>query len=402
MDIKNLSLKKILGDDDWIYNPDFQYADFNGRAELHKGDRIILFRKGDEEAVSVVSLQAVGLCDKKLIYTANKLIEDIGISLRIGDSKNKIVKKFGTPDFVDCIEEGYYRYYLDYGEHTDEIFITRYHYLIAPDLLVCFGIPERHYQKLTDLEIVNDFQMVSAIMENRIACKKLGNEICPSKDRLSLIHQTIENRRIEGIQAKDVYFLESEIKNCSIEGIQSEKIVFANCVFEHVVFHSYYKAGYFCMGGKCKFKNCVFHDTFGVGIIYIAENLFQDCLFEGISIGAENNGAFIYDNKFINCIFKDMDWVGHGLFSNIVSGGKMKQIIYNEKGDISENQFSNMLIEDMEGNLDYPFCENELDSVIFRNVTLKGQMEENNNFVKCDTNGFTLIPKSNVCIKLDS
>lgn len=41
MNINNLSLQKIVGND-WRYYPDFQYADFSGKAELHKADRIIL------------------------------------------------------------------------------------------------------------------------------------------------------------------------------------------------------------------------------------------------------------------------------------------------------------------------------------------------------------------------
>lgn len=194
MNINNLSLQKIVGND-WRYYPDFQYADFSGKAELHKADRIILFRK--ENDVSVISLQAIGLCDKDLIRTADKLLMEIGLDLRMGDSRNKIVKKFGTPDLIDCIEEGYFRYF-DYNyEFTDKYLITRYHYLLAPNLLICFGIPKEQYQKLTDLEIVNDYQMVSAIMEKRIAHKKCGNEIFPCNDRLRFIHQTITNRLID-------------------------------------------------------------------------------------------------------------------------------------------------------------------------------------------------------------
>ncbi len=188
MNINNLSLQKVVGND-WRYYLDFQYADFSGKAELHKADHIILFRK--ENDVSVISLQAVGLCDKDLIRTADKILMEVGLDLRMGDSRNKIVKKFGTPDLIDCIEEGYFRYF-DYNyEFTDKYLITRYHYLLAPNLLLCFGIPKKQYQKLTDLEIVNDYQMVSAIMEKRIAHKKSGNEIFPCNDRLRFIHQTV-------------------------------------------------------------------------------------------------------------------------------------------------------------------------------------------------------------------
>jgi len=101
-----------------------------------------------------------------------------------------------------------------------------------------------------------------------------------------LIHQIIENRQIEGIQ--------------------SEKVEFANCVFEHVEFRNDYKTGYFFME-HCEFKNCIFHDTFGVFYSDITNNLFQDCLFEEISTGRKNEGIYLLENKFLNCIFKNID-----------------------------------------------------------------------------------------------
>lgn len=425
MNIKNLSLKKILGDD-WIYNPDFQYADFTGKAELHKGDRIILFKKGDEQEISVVSLQAIGLGDKKLIQTANKLLDEIGINLRIGDNQNQIVKKYGTPDFIDYIEEGYYRYYnVTYGFRYDKFLITRYHYLLAPDLLVCFGTPKKHYQKLTEVEIVNDLQMVTTIMENRTACMKLGNKIGPSKDRLSFIHQTIANRSIEGmqseivhiekseiesctikgIQAKKVIFFESTIRNCSIEGIQSELVQYDDCVFQNVVFHNSYNTNCIIITRSCTFENCTFHDISGVTFQFVLDNKFQNCLFEGISSEIKNGeGASLWANEFLNCTFKQIQWVGNGLCSNVMNGGKMEHIFYREilgkeiRG-IRKNQFINMQmkdielementeseIEDIELNEKYSFSDNILDSVTFNNVILKVKLGKMNKFTHCDT-----------------
>ncbi len=55
INIKNLSLEKLLGDD-WIFYPDFKYADFDGSAELHKGDHIIVFKRKNEKDLSVASL----------------------------------------------------------------------------------------------------------------------------------------------------------------------------------------------------------------------------------------------------------------------------------------------------------------------------------------------------------
>lgn len=388
MNITNLSLQKIVGND-WRYYPDFQYADFSGKAELHKADRIILFRK--ENDVSVISLQAIGLCDKDLIRTADKLLMEIGLDLRMGDSRNKIVKKFGTPDLIDCIEEGYFRYF-DYNyEFTDKYLITRYHYLLAPNLLICFGIPKEQYQKLTDLEIVNDYQMVSAIMEKRIAHKKCGNEIFPCNDRLRFIHQTITNRLIEDIHSKIVYFFKTDIKDCNIKEIYSETTEFEDCVFEHIEFMNHYRKGYFSMR-SCIFKNCIFHDTFGSVYLFICDNIFEDCLFEGIRTSRKTEGAFLLDNTFKNCIFRDMTWVGYGLYSNKVSGGKMKQIHYHEYKEIYDNQFIDVQMEDIEVEMeDYTFLKNKLYSVTFRNVILKGQMEKNNKFKHCDTSGLTYL-----------
>lgn len=388
MNINNLSLQKIVGND-WRYYPDFQYADFSGKAELHKADRIILFRK--ENDVSVISLQAIGLCDKDLIRTADKLLMEIGLDLRMGDSRNKIVKKFGTPDLIDCIEEGYFRYF-DYNyEFTDKYLITRYHYLLAPNLLICFGIPKEQYQKLTDLEIVNDYQMVSAIMEKRIAHKKCGNEIFPCNDRLRFIHQTITNRLIEDIHSKIVYFFKTDIKDCNIKEIYSETTEFEECVFEHIEFMNHYRKGYFSMR-SCIFKNCIFHDTFGSVYLFICDNIFEDCLFEGIRTSRKTEGAFLLDNTFKNCIFRDMIWVGYGLYSNKVSGGKMKQIHYHEYKEIYDNQFLDVQMEDIEVEMeDYTFLKNKLYSVTFRNVILKGQMEKNNKFKHCDTSGLTYL-----------
>ena len=388
MNINNLSLQKIVGND-WRYYPDFQYADFSGKAELHKADRIILFRK--ENDVSVISLQAIGLCDKDLIRTADKLLMEIGLDLRMGDSRNKIVKKFGTPDLIDCIEEGYFRYF-DYNyEFTDKYLITRYHYLLAPNLLICFGIPKEQYQKLTDLEIVNDYQMVSAIMEKRIAHKKCGNEIFSCNDRLRFIHQTITNRLIEDIHSKIVYFFKTDIKDCNIKEIYSETTEFEDCVFEHIEFMNHYRKGYFSMR-SCIFKNCIFHDTFGSVYLFICDNIFEDCLFEGIRTSRKTEGAFLLDNTFKNCIFRDMTWVGYGLYSNKVSGGKMKQIHYHEYKEIYDNQFLDVQMEDIEVEMeDYTFLKNKLYSVTFRNVILKGQMEKNNKFKHCDTSGLTYL-----------
>jgi len=409
MNIKDLSLKKVL-EDDWIYNPDFQYAGFDGTAELHKGDRIILFRRKNEKDIVVASFQAVGVCDKKLIQTANSMLAETGIDLRMGDSRSRIVKNFGLPDFTDCIEEGYCRYfrYGDYNDfYTKRFLLTRYHYLLAPDLLVCLGIPRKHYEKLTDVEIVTNLEMVSSIMNSRFACKDNGNESCPCKERLSLVRQTVENRSIEGIQAESVFFLESEINNCKIvriqskelhivelkfkdcriEGTQAENMQFAECVFENVEFRNDYKKGRIGIE-SCTFINCTFCDTFGASYVDIYDNQFQDCLFEGIKAG---EGAKLLGNKFMDCIFQNIVWMGYGMCFNIVSRGKMAHILYKEHGGIEDNQFSDLRIEDVQVDINgVSFSQNMFNSVTFENATLKGQMEKNNKFLNCNKRSFVI------------
>lgn len=348
MNIKDLSLKKVL-EDDWIYNPDFQYASFDGTAELHKGDRIILFRRKNEKDIVVASFQAVGLCDKKLIQTANSMLAETGIDLRMGDSRSRIVKNFGLPDFTDCIEEGYCRYFR-YGDY---------------------------------------------------------NDFCPCKERLSLVRQTVENRSIEGIQAESVFFLESEINNCKIvriqskelhivelkfkdcriEGTQAENMQFAECVFENVEFRNDYKKGRIGIE-SCTFINCTFCDTFGASYVDIYDNQFQDCLFEGIKAG---EGAKLLGNKFMDCIFQNIVWMGYGMCFNIVSRGKMAHILYKEHGGIEDNQFSDLRIEDVQVDINgVSFSQNMFNSVTFENATLKGQMEKNNKFLNCNKRSFVI------------
>ena len=128
MDIKKLTLKNILGKD-WIFEPDFCYADVSGNAELYKeGDSLILFRKEGEKDVCAVRFRAILNYDKKLFHTANKLMADIGLDFKMGDRLNKIIKKMGTPDFIYYLEEDYERYYWRYPHNFyayNDIFYVR-------------------------------------------------------------------------------------------------------------------------------------------------------------------------------------------------------------------------------------------------------------------------------------
>ena len=76
MNIKNLSLKSIL-DEDWVFEPNFNYADVSGSAQLYGFDSVILYRKEDEKDICVVRFHAISHYDKKLFYIVNKLIADM-------------------------------------------------------------------------------------------------------------------------------------------------------------------------------------------------------------------------------------------------------------------------------------------------------------------------------------
>ena len=114
MNVKNLSLKELLGKD-WTIEPDFCYADVPGSAELYRGgDSMILFRKRGSPDVCAVKLYAVLNYDKTLLNAANRLMSYMGLGLRMGDKLGKMARKYGTPTFVYYLEEDYERYYWRY------------------------------------------------------------------------------------------------------------------------------------------------------------------------------------------------------------------------------------------------------------------------------------------------
>lgn len=377
MNIKNLSLKYILGEN-WFFEPDFCYADVHGSAELYENeDSMILFRRKGDKAVSAIQFRAVLNYNKTLFREVNGLIADIGIDIKMGDKLSKMIKKFGTPTFIDYIEEDYYRYYNwyyrgYYYDYNDDFFIVRYHYLLSPDLLVCFGSPKIG-NSITDLEIVNDFEMVSGIMETRKACKELDKPKYQPKECLRLVNKKLENRKITGIQSKNVRFIKMEIENCSIDRIESENIVFRDCVFNHVIFDSHFETGHVSIK-YCKFFNCVFHDTFGSSSLGLENCLFQHCVFEGMGVETGEGMLFISDDQFLDCTFSELKWRGEGMFLFVkMIGGKLEHIFY-KSNEISCNEFSDVQIKNVELELDEPFTENEFTSVILENVKLNGKV----------------------------
>lgn len=72
-----------------------------------------------------------------------------------------------------------------------------------------------------------------------------------------------------------------------------------------------------------------------------------------------------------------------------MEGGKMEKIFY-KGNEMSCNKFSNVQIKDVELELNDSFSDNELKFVSLSDVKLKGNMEENNVFSKCNVNNCIL------------
>ena len=391
VNIREVSLKSILGEN-WRFEPDFCYADVFGNAELYEnGDRMVLFRKEGSTEVSAIHLRAILNYNKKLFCRANELIAEIGIDIKMGDKLSKIVKKFGTPAFVDYVEEDYYRYYNryyrgNYYDYNDEFYVVRYHYLLSSDLLVCFGVPKID-NYLTDLEIVNDFEMVSEIMKTRTACKESNVSMYQPKECIHFVNQKIQNRIITELQLKDICFAKVEVENCSINGIRLNNINFRECVFNNVTFNGHFEINDGSIE-RCKFVNCIVHDINGGAFLELKYCFFQHCLFEKISMHTEKNGLYFADDEFLNCIYKEIKLKGEVSFTKM-EGGKMEKIFY-KGNEISCNKFSNVQIKDVELELNDSFSDNELKFVSLSDVKLKGNMEENNVFLKCNINNCIL------------
>jgi len=389
MDIRKLSLKNILGKE-CVLEPDFCYAEMPGSAELYGMGNITLFRKKGDDSVTAVSFGTIRKDNKRLFHVANKLMDDMGIGLRMGDELSRIIKKFGAPTFIDYIEKDYnYYYFGDFYDYNDEFYVVRYHYLFAPDLLVCFGVPKID-KYLTDLEIVNDYQMVSEIMEVRRACKELDQSMYQPKEYVRLMNQKVKNRKFTEMQSKYFRLMKMEIENCSIEGIESKDIKFRDCVFHNVTFDNHYETGYVSIE-HCTFIHCVFHDTFGDGMLEVKDSLFQNCLFEGIGMEKEDGVFNMNTSEFIDCTFREIIWKGGGVFfGSKIKKGTMEHIYY-KTNDISRSTFSDLQIDTMELEVEeISFYDNQLNAVIFKNMTIKGMVEDNH-FVDCDTSGLTFI-----------
>ncbi len=390
MDIKKLTLKNILGKD-WIFEPDFCYADVSGNAELYKeGDSLILFRKEGEKDVCAVRFRAILNYDKKLFHTANKLMADIGLDFKMGDRLNKIIKKMGTPDFIYYLEEDYERYYWRYPhnfyDYNDIFYVVHYHYLVSPDLLVCLGVPKID-NRLTDLEIINDPKMITDIMQTREKIKEYEKELYQPKECKRFLKQRMENGAITEIKSQNIRFIKMEIENYIVEGIETADLRMRSCLFRNVTFENHFETG-FVQIEQCVFINCMFHDTFGDSFVELTDSVFQNCVFE--NIGMEKGIFNANINNFLDCVFRGIQWNGGGVFfRSKIKGGKMQHIFYTTN-DISSSDFSDIQIEHMEVEMEdedsIGFFENQFNTVRFCDTTVRAPIEDTY-FVNCDTSG---------------
>lgn len=393
MNIKDLSLKNLL-DEDYIFEPDFNYADVPGSAELYGFDSVILYRKKDKKDVSVVRFHAILNYDKKLFYIANELIANMGFDIKMGDPLSKMIKKYGNPNFIYYHEEDYERYYWryssDFYDYNDIFYIVHYHYLLSPDLLVCFGVPKSD-KRITDLEIVNDRKMIAEIMEARREIKESTKQMYQPKECIRFLKQKIENQKITGITSKNIRFIKMEIENCCIEGMETEDICVRECVFRNVIFDNHFKTGWVSIE-QCQFINCVFHDIFEENYVQLSDNLFQNCLFEGNCMEKEEGIFNANRNQFFHCIFREIRWNGEGVFfCSEIKGGSLKHIFY-KTNDISCSKFSDIQMEHVEVEFEEDgigLFDNQYNAVTFCNVTVKGCVEDTH-FVNCDTSGLFL------------
>lgn len=393
MNIKDLSLKNLL-EEDYTFEPDFNYADVPGSAELYGFDSVILYRKKDKKDVSVVRFHAILNYDKKLFYIANRLISDMGFDIKMGDPLSKMVKKYGNPTFVYYHEEDYERYYWrypsDFYDYNDIFYIVHYHYLLSPDLLVCFGVPKSD-KRITDLEIVNDRKMIAEIMEARREIKESTKQMYQPQECIRFLKQKIENQKITGITSKNIRFIKMEIKNCCIEGMETEDICARECLFRNVIFDNHFKTGWVSIE-QCQFINCVFHDTFEENYVQLSDNLFQNCLFEGNCMEKEEGIFNANRNQFFHCIFREIRWNGEGVFfCSEIKRGKIEHIFY-KTNDISRSKFSDIQMEHVEVEFEEDgigLFDNQYNAVTFCNVTIKGSVEDTH-FVDCNTSGLFL------------
>ena len=157
MNIKTLSFKELFGDNN-VYEQEIHYGGVLGQAEMIDGffsHQFICFRKENNIEVAAISLTEIE--SKRERQVGNKILEHIGTNLRFGKKINKIINN-------NNIEEIYNIPLFSINDDYTNMRI--YNYLISPELFIALGIG-RQSNMLVDLEIINDKEIISEVIDAR-------------------------------------------------------------------------------------------------------------------------------------------------------------------------------------------------------------------------------------------
>lgn len=189
---------------------------------------------------------------------------------------------------------------------------------------------------------------------------------------------------------KEVRLENLSIIDCRIDSSHYNRIIFIKCTFENVVFEGHYEDG---EGSvifiECKAKQCVFYGNLGKTYVELRDNIFKNCMFENIIMEWRGEQSTIKENGFFECTFKNMKLDRDIEFiSQTICGGTIEDI-YFLSSNMVENQFLNLQMNNTQ--IMAYFTDNIMASVIFKNVTLEWEIDENyddgNLFYQCDTCG---------------
>jgi uncharacterized protein YjbI with pentapeptide repeats len=194
----------------------------------------------------------------------------------------------------------------------------------------------------------------------------------------------------------DVSMEESQFKNCEFHGKQGEQcesFEMRECTFERVLFNNQFKDSLIAVE-NCHFRHCTFRGMLGSGDFELCDSQLEDSQIENINMGPQGESALVTECEFVNCNFKNIDISREIEFDELdIREGKINSLNC-IKSDIQLCHFYKVCLENVY--LESNFLDNDMDSVIFRNVTLKGTMRnksdiEENVFIHCDTSGFTYL-----------
>jgi len=194
----------------------------------------------------------------------------------------------------------------------------------------------------------------------------------------------------------DVYMEESRFKKCEFhgkQGRQCKSFEITGCTFENVLFDNQFKDSLIAVE-DCHFRHCEFRGMFGSGDFALCNSQLENSLLENINMGPGEESALVAECEFLNCSLKNIEIKREIEFDELdIREGKIEYLNC-IKSDIQECHFFKVCLENVY--LESNFLDNDMDSVVFRNVTLKGTMRdksdiEENVFINCDTSGFTYL-----------